>query len=365
MTDSTANPFGGGIRRGPTAADHFTIVSNEIARGPHLRFFDKGLLVNLLSHKAGFQITEGLLASQSGDGVKAIRDGLNRLRVAGYVYRHPEPVRHPPGTRNAKGKLIGGAVAGYVWSVTDQPDVIAEILKQHAKELAEVAAAVELDLVPPPTDLDAPPDPVDNPELDPVDNPGTDTPADPVDNQNLGAETAASADLQEQGVIPGGDLRPKPTGGIGRAIEDHHQKTNDQENQGPGYAADAFGAPDALRLSGPETSAATGQGGPAPMDQLPGDHLNARAENVVRDLRALDELVGSRKWAPPVPPAPVARRQPRPGPRRRTRRDDLDSATRDRLRAELAQRGAAPLRAVDAHPDGPRFDDGQAAGQRG
>lgn len=266
MTDSTASgSFGGGIRRGPTAASHFTIVSNEIARGPKLRFFDKGLLVNLLSHRAGFRITEGLLADQSGDGVKAIRDGLNRLRVAGYVYRSPKPLRHAPGTRNAAGKLIGGTISGYEWSVTDQPDVIAEILAQYARELAEAAALLELELV--------------EPGPEPVDNSATDGDPDPVDNENLPAETAASADLREQGVIPGGDLRPFPPGGIDRAKEDHSQKTITEEDQEgtDGYAV----APDALRLSGPDESAATGQGGPDNLDRMTGDQQTARADKTV------------------------------------------------------------------------------------
>jgi hypothetical protein len=68
MTD-----FLGGLRRGEMAADHFTIIANLLARDRALSCAAKGLFLNMASHREGFKITEEFLASQSTDGVKAIR----------------------------------------------------------------------------------------------------------------------------------------------------------------------------------------------------------------------------------------------------------------------------------------------------
>lgn len=140
------------------------------------------------------------------------------------------------------------------------------------------------------------------------------------------------------------------------SIKKNHQQNPQVEDQGPASRGDASGAPDALRLSGPDDSAATGLGGPDPVDHLPGDHRNARAENVEGELRALEDLAASRRWTPPVPPAPHTRPLRGTG-RRRTRREDLDPDQRARFRAAHE---AATLR-----PDGAAIDgqgDGSATG---
>lgn len=125
--------FMAGLMRGELASDHFTIVSNLVARDPDISFKAKGLFLNMASHKQGFRITERILTQQGRDGVAAIRAGLEELRVAGYIYRG-ERLRHPTGARDGKGKSIAGALAGFVWFVTDKPDEIAAILKQRATE---------------------------------------------------------------------------------------------------------------------------------------------------------------------------------------------------------------------------------------
>lgn len=338
--DSTTSPFIGGLRRGTTAASHFQILSNLAARDPRMSLGARGLFVTGMSFAEGWKITEQELARYCTDGEKMIRSKLLELRELGYVYRGRRS-RYPAGTKNLRGKDIGGALGPYEWFWTDKPDEIAAILDQCAREERERIAAADEE----PAGGDY------LPEREVVRS-------DPVDNPDLAPSGAASADQRKGRIPPGGDNLPRSRALRGSTKED--QPVEDQEeDQEP-----AFGAPDALRLSGPETSPAAGQGGTDPVGTQHGDQQTARAENVVRDLRGLDELAGSRKWTPPVPPpAPTGRPRLRSGPRR-TRRDDLDPATRDQLRAELAQRGTAPLRAVGAHPDGPRVD-GQAPEQHG
>lgn len=128
--------FMAGLYRGQMAADHFTIVSNLVARDPAISYKAKGVFLNMASHKEGFRITERLLTQQGKDGVAAIRAALEELRAAGYVYRG-ERTRHPAGTRDGQGRSLAGALAGHTWFVTDKPDEVAAILKQRAAETSD------------------------------------------------------------------------------------------------------------------------------------------------------------------------------------------------------------------------------------
>ena len=142
MPTNDPDHFMAGLVRGQMASDNFTIVSNLVARDPSISYKAKGLFLNMASHKHGFRITERILTQQGKDGVAAIRAGLEELRAAGYIYRG-ERLRHPAGARDGKGKSIAGALAGYVYFVTDKPDEIAAILTQRAAEIAAVEAAAE------------------------------------------------------------------------------------------------------------------------------------------------------------------------------------------------------------------------------
>lgn len=336
MTDTRANPFIGGLRKGATAASHFTIVANLIARDRRLSLMDKGLMLCLLSHVEGFRITEGSLASQCTDGVKAIRASLNRLRSLGYVYRSTAPLRHPKGTRNADGKLIGGGIAGYEWFVTDKPDEIAIILDQYAKEqLADTTSLLDPKLG----------DPVDNSIDDTLEVPDLDRLA-PVDNPDLTALWAASADQREQVIIPGGDLRPKPTGGLGRAIEDQLQKTKEQEDQphAPASGCEASSPKEGSHATDP--SPAADVGGPAPVPPQHGDQQTARA-------RELDDPTRRAEIAATGGAAPVRARRA-PSWREVRRRRPVDESKRELVRDELdsrRRRGLASVPGIAPPPD--------------
>lgn len=213
--------FPGGISRGEMASSNFTIVSNLVMRDPNLSCAAKGLFGNLASHRADFAITEGFLASQCADGVKAIRRTLQELRAAGYLYRG-ERLRHPQGTRNAAGKDISGSLGSYKWYVTDKPDEVAEFLKRYREERPDGDPHFAgQDRVP------------KRPSVVTSD----DTDAEPVDNSTDGSSLAAeTADSDDQGKDPktaGHYCRPKPPGGTGTALEDDREKTIGEKNNSP------------------------------------------------------------------------------------------------------------------------------------
>jgi hypothetical protein len=343
--ESTTSPFVGGLRRGATAASHFLILSNLAARDPRMSLRARGLFATGMSFAEGWKITEEELARHCTDGEKSIRSGLVELRELGYVYRGRRS-RYPAGTRNHKGKDISGALGPYEWFWTDKPDEIAAILEQYAKDQRAAYADPE------PAGEDY------LPETEVV-------PSGAVDNPGLPPERAASADQGKGTIPPGRNNLPRSRALKGSTKEDQPRENQEDQGQGP---ADCVGAPDALRLSGPETSTAAGLGGPVLLDPLTGDQQNAGAENVERGLRELEELAASRKWQPPTPPAPPTR--PRlTGGSRRTKRADLDPVRREVFRREHlartagATRNPADIRADDGLPAAPATEEpGRTAG---
>lgn len=259
--------FIGGLRRGEMAADNFTIVANAAVRDKRLSCAEKGLLVNVFSHKEGFVITEEFLASQCTDGVKAIRGMLVRLREVGYVYRSEQRMRYPKGTKNEKGKDISGALGPYQWFVTDKPAEIAIILARYAEEQRAANLAAE---EPPLEDHNVSAGQDYMPQEEVVPTCGN------VDNvtgeevKTLPPVAAGSPDLRKHDESAGRDYRPKPPGGLGRSIEDDHEKTRTTEND-PGGLPAAPQTPAELNLDHPSYGA-DDQG------KSKGDPLRARAE---------------------------------------------------------------------------------------
>lgn len=236
MTRQNGNPdvdqstFLGGLRRGELAADHFTIVSNLVARDRSLSNAAKGLFVNMASHRSDFTITEEFLSSQCKDGVQAIRRTLNELRQSGYVYRGKRK-RYPQGSRNAKGKDISGALGPYEWYVTDKPEEIAAILDRLAAEQAANVADESAPATAPADDIE--------PASDADEIAGQDylskTPvvltsenSDPTPDElstDLPVESTGSDDVRKHHKTAGHHNRSKPTVGKRRTLEDHDQKT--------------------------------------------------------------------------------------------------------------------------------------------
>lgn len=79
--------------------DHFTIVPNEWARDESLSWKARGLMLWLMSHRAGWETSLERLASSGADGIDAVRSGLAELVKAGYLITLVE--------RNAQGHVKG------------------------------------------------------------------------------------------------------------------------------------------------------------------------------------------------------------------------------------------------------------------
>ncbi|WP_053634502.1 MULTISPECIES: hypothetical protein [unclassified Streptomyces] len=113
MSTATRKGFSGLIRRGPMAADvigrNFMTVFNAAVRDRRLSRRARGLLVEILSHRDGFGISEASLLANGPEGRDAIRTALRELEQYGYLHRRQE--------RDEKGRM-----GESVFEVTDMPD---------------------------------------------------------------------------------------------------------------------------------------------------------------------------------------------------------------------------------------------------
>ena len=77
------------IRRGHIRKidDHFTITPNEWARDKRLTRRARGLLVELLSHREGWEITTEALVRNGVEGRDAIKTAIRELEGYGYLVR--------------------------------------------------------------------------------------------------------------------------------------------------------------------------------------------------------------------------------------------------------------------------------------
>lgn len=73
------------ILRGPTEADHFTILPNRVIRDQRLSFRARGVLAYLLSMPPGWRTSSTRVARETREGRDAIRTALEELRALGYA----------------------------------------------------------------------------------------------------------------------------------------------------------------------------------------------------------------------------------------------------------------------------------------
>ena len=73
------------IVRGPTEADHFTILPNRVIRDRRLSFRARGVLAYLLSMPPGWRTSSTRVARETREGRDAIRTALEELRALGYA----------------------------------------------------------------------------------------------------------------------------------------------------------------------------------------------------------------------------------------------------------------------------------------
>jgi len=64
---------------------HFTQVPNKWLRDPNLSMKAKGLLVYLMSHEVGYNISLGQIEREMQDGKSAVRAAIDELKEAGYL----------------------------------------------------------------------------------------------------------------------------------------------------------------------------------------------------------------------------------------------------------------------------------------
>ena len=101
------------VRRGPMAATvlgaHFTQVFNAAVRDKRLSRRARGLMVEILSHSDGFEISEAALLANGPEGRDAIRKALRELETCGYL-------------RRVQGRGTAGKFVGTVFEITDMPE---------------------------------------------------------------------------------------------------------------------------------------------------------------------------------------------------------------------------------------------------
>jgi len=81
--------------------DHFTQIPNAWLRDPRLSLQSIGLLAQLLSHQAGWKISQESLAKANGIGRDGMRTIINELIAAGYLSKSEDR------ERNDSGQLAG------------------------------------------------------------------------------------------------------------------------------------------------------------------------------------------------------------------------------------------------------------------
>lgn len=80
------------IRRGTMPVDFFTPVPHEYSRDSRLSWAARGLLVWLMSHAAGYKITEEGMISAGSTGRDGVRTMVRELEAAGYLCRERTPL---------------------------------------------------------------------------------------------------------------------------------------------------------------------------------------------------------------------------------------------------------------------------------
>ena len=82
------------IRHGPAPEDHYSLVSNELARDPSISLQAKGLYLYLRSHREGWSMSTERIAEALGVARKTVTKYVQELEAAGYLEREQA---HVPG----------------------------------------------------------------------------------------------------------------------------------------------------------------------------------------------------------------------------------------------------------------------------
>jgi hypothetical protein len=99
------------VRRGPMAADNFTMISNGLIRDTRLSAQARMLAIWLLSHRVDYQVDTDAMGAAMGCGRDRTRTSLRELEAAGYLRRVSQ--------------RDGGQLVGIDYAITDNPQVAA------------------------------------------------------------------------------------------------------------------------------------------------------------------------------------------------------------------------------------------------
>ena len=98
------------IRHGPAPEDHYSLVSNELARDPSISLQAKGLYLYLRSHREGWSMSTQRIGEALGITRKTVAKYVQELERAGYLLR--EQSRPDSGEFGAMEYLILSAPLG-------------------------------------------------------------------------------------------------------------------------------------------------------------------------------------------------------------------------------------------------------------
>ena len=98
------------IRHGPAPEDHYSLVSNELARDPSISLQAKGLYLYLRSHREGWSMSTERIGEALGITRKTVAKYVQELERAGYLLR--EQSRPDSGEFGAMEYLILSAPLG-------------------------------------------------------------------------------------------------------------------------------------------------------------------------------------------------------------------------------------------------------------
>ena len=82
--------------------EEFTVISRSISRDTNLNYFDKGLLLEILSNKDNYEFKSDEYKLKSGFGDVVYYNSIKKLQKLGYL---------------SKVKLY----CGYVWTINEKP----------------------------------------------------------------------------------------------------------------------------------------------------------------------------------------------------------------------------------------------------
>lgn len=107
---------------------HFTIVPNDLIRDRQMKALDLVLLITIMSHSAGYDLSTRALYEGAPEGRDAVQAALKRLVDARYIHRVQ--------IRNGETKQFGKQVLIRSWTPLDEADIEAALASLEVEFVA-------------------------------------------------------------------------------------------------------------------------------------------------------------------------------------------------------------------------------------